>query len=248
MGFLISLVVIVYLSKQQKLNPYDAFLGIPVLGLFMLAGGRIPSTLNYIIKNFSDVIKNPGDLWKFILSGGGEFFGALIGLLLWVFLYLKPMFKKNALKFADITLGTLPLGHAIARIGCFMAGCCWGRPTDLPWGVHIPHLARNPHPMSNNAIHPTQIYEFFLNVFNFIFLMVVLRKKKYGGQIVSLFCINYGIIRFIMEYLRADVRYILKGKTPLLSLTLYQLTAAILICVGIILHKVLSKKNIKSDE
>ena len=123
-----------------------------------------------------------------------------------------------------------------------MSGCCYGRPTSLPWGIKFPFLGFNRHPFYNAAVHPTQIYEFILDIINFIFLLFYSRQKKFAGQVFSQYLINYGIIRFFLEYFRGDVFYLHDSNFRFFSLTLFQIVSLIFVLSGIIMKKIIKKR------
>ena len=101
----------------------------------------------------------------------------------------------------------LPLGHAIGRVGCFLAGCCFGHPTTLPWGVAFtdPHslVARE---YLGVPLHPTQLYEVVANLILFFILQHMYKKPHKNGAIVAAYVIGYGVIRFGIEFFRGDFR------------------------------------------
>ncbi len=107
----------------------------------------------------------------------------------------------------DIAAPALALGHFFGRLGCFAAGCCWGREA-----VHFP-LAVTFTSLKANALtgvplyiplYPTQLMEAALNLVNFLFLMHLYKKRKFRGQVIALYILNYSVIRFFVEYFRGD--------------------------------------------
>ena len=146
---------------------------------------------------------------------GFVFFGGMIvsvGTLVW---YIK---KKNLplLKTADFLIVGLPLGHAFGRVGCFLAGCCYGKPTDLPWGVAFtdPHSLVAPELLGVH-VHPTQLYEAAGNLILFFLLHRASQKPHQEGSILVEYVLGYSAMRFIIEFFRGDFRgeYIL-GFSP----------------------------------
>lgn len=125
---------------------------------------------------------------QFWLGGGFVFYGGLIGGVLFVLLYhlIKPI-QESWMKWA---LVALVMGHGIGRIGCFLAGCCYGEVTDLWWGIHLHGQDR----------HPTQLIESV----SLIGLAFALRKMNNSYLMLAIYGIGYGILRFILEHLRAD--------------------------------------------
>ena len=136
----------------------------------------------------------------FRLGSGMTFIGGLIGGVV-VFLGLYLIFRKRYNTRLYEVISALPcsilVAHAFGRIGCFFAGCCYGKPTDSFLGVQFPDLA--------HKVHPTQLYEaaFLFVMFGICFYLVV--KKNFQHNL-SLYLITYGIFRFLIEYVRGDDR------------------------------------------
>jgi len=105
--------------------------------------------------------------------------------------YWRPM---------DFLTSAAPLGHAIGRIGCFLAGCCYGTPTGLPWAVRFPPA----HPTHGIPVHPTQLYEVAGNLALFGALTWMLPRRRFKGQIFCWYVIGYAVLRFFVEDVRAD--------------------------------------------
>lgn len=137
---------------------------------------------------------------------GFVFFGGLlvaVGAALW---YMRCK-QLPILKTADFLIAGVPLGHALGRIGCFLAGCCYGKPTTLPWGVRFtdPH-ALVPPELMNIPLHPTQLYEAGLNFLLFLLLHYASKKPHREGKILVLYVLYYATMRFAIEFLRGDFR------------------------------------------
>lgn len=147
--------------------------------------------------------------YGFVFFGGAV---TAVGVLLY---YLKRK-KLPVLKTADFFVVALPLGHAIGRIGCFLAGCCAGKPTSLPWGVTFtdPHslVARE---YLGVPLHPTQLYETAANLILFFALQYYYKKPHKNGAVLAAYIIGYCLIRFVIEFFRGDFRgqYLL-GMSP----------------------------------
>ncbi len=137
---------------------------------------------------------------------GFVFFGGAIAAVCVLLYYLKKK-KLPVLQTADFYIVALPLGHAIGRIGCFLAGCCHGRPTDLPWGVvfNHPHTLVAPQYVGV-PLHPTQLYEVVLNLVLFFILQHCYKKPHRHGTILILYVIGYAGLRFCIEFFRGDYR------------------------------------------
>src|SRR5260370_17129165 len=112
-----------------------------------------------------------------------------------------PVFKTM-----DVFAPGLALGHAIGRLGCFAGGWCYGKPTRLPWGVTFttPLAEKRVGTPLGVPLHPTQIYEFLVELCNFGLLVWLFRRKKFDGQIFGTYLFVYGVARYFLEFLRGD--------------------------------------------
>jgi phosphatidylglycerol:prolipoprotein diacylglycerol transferase len=121
-------------------------------------------------------------------------------------LYMKKK-KLPVLKTSDFMIVALPLGHALGRIGCFLAGCCYGRPTNLPWGVTFtdPHSLVPPE-LLGTPLHPTQLYEACFNFLLFLLLHKLYQRPHKDGSILVCYVACYGFLRFFIEFFRGDFR------------------------------------------
>ncbi len=137
---------------------------------------------------------------------GFVFFGGLIVAVTGALWYMRRK-QLPILKTADFLIVGVPLGHALGRIGCFLAGCCYGKPTTLPWGVRFtdPHALVAPELM-NLPLHPTQLYEAAINFLLFLLLHYASKKPHREGKILVLYILCYAIMRFGIEFLRGDFR------------------------------------------
>jgi phosphatidylglycerol:prolipoprotein diacylglycerol transferase len=128
------------------------------------------------------------------------------------------------------------LGFSIARIGCFFSGCCYGRPSLASWAVTFPLL--------DSPRHPTQLYESGLNFLSFIFLTVMLKRKKFDGQIICFDIVINSLARFFVEFYRGDPGrgYVFHGSSPFLSLSVPQLFGLLGVAAGVILYAVLRRR------
>jgi phosphatidylglycerol:prolipoprotein diacylglycerol transferase len=228
--------VILYLAKKEGL---DAGRVAVLLGLGITAcllGAKLYSVILHIFESPSAAWQNPGRLWK-IFKTGGAFHGAMLAGLIFGILYIRRYFKAQFWRLFDITAVGTALAQAIGRLGCFTAGCCYGTPTDLWWGVRFFALGNDPHPCAGIPLHPVQIYEAALNFFNFLFLFLLVKKSRRPGRTFAFYLVNYGTIRFVMEYFRGDGGrgYLLLGETVVQSLSYPQLLSILLVSAGILI-------------
>lgn len=196
--------------------------------------------------NISFYLSNPRELFSLARSGGvfqgGLTFGVIFAL--WYFRRKKiPTWKT-----ADLIGAALALGHGFGRIGCFSAGCCYGSECALPWAA----VFRNEYAAGltgvplNTSVHPVQLYEAALNFLNFLVLFIILKRKRFDGQVFSLYIVNYSIIRFLTEYFRGDHAesvYFLRGASAFSSLSLPQLFCILGIIAGIALAVILKRRK-----
>ncbi len=197
LAFIISLHVAKKLASSEGIDPKQ-YEDVAIWGLLF---GLLGAKFLYILTRLNEIFRNPDVITNYITSGF-VFYGAPLAVIPYLILARKK-YKFSALKYLDIFLVVLPLGHSIGRIGCFLAGCCYGKPTSLPWGVVFHSELQDPS-LYNLHLHPVQLYESFLLFCLFIFLYKIYKRKSFGGEIFTLYFILYSIIRFIMEYFRGD--------------------------------------------
>ena len=168
------------------------------------------------------------------LQSGGVFSGGLVAALVAGWWYLRKE-KISFLSAADVFAPGVALGHAFGRLGCLAAGCCYGRPTNLPWGItfHNAWAGLYQGTPLNVPLHPTQLYEFFAELINFVWLYWLCKRKRFEGQVIALFMIVYGCERFIFEFFRGD-----PGRGEVLGglITGTQLIALGLVVTGFIIY------------
>ena len=173
--------------------------------------------------------------FEYFFNSGLVFYGGLIGGLLMAVIYCRK-YKLNTLYFLDLSAPAIAVGHSVARIGCFMVGCCYGKPTDSSFGVIF-----NNSPVAPHDVHllPVQLFESALNMILFITLMIFSRKQRKSGSVIGLYIVLYSIIRFLLEFLRGD-----DARGFILFLSTSQLISLVILPIGIFL---LAGKRTKSN-
>ncbi len=165
--------------------------------LGIILGGRLGSVLFYHLPYYID---NPLAVFK-VWQGGMSFHGGLIGVIIAGYLYGRRINQK-LLEVGDFLAPVAPLGLFSGRIGNFINGELWGRPTDLPWGMVFPHVDALPR-------HPSQLYEaFFEGAVLFVILWWFSMKPRPSGSVFGLFLLLYGSIRFCVEFVRMPDQHI----------------------------------------
>lgn len=188
--------------------------------------------------------------FKDLLFSGGTFYGGLIFGALFAVWFIKKH-KLNFRIMGDIAAPAIALAHFFGRMGCFLAGCCWGRDahgcsiavefTDHNLTTGVPRHA---------PVYPTQLIESLLNLANFVILLLLSRKKKYNGQVFALYIFNYSLIRFFVEYFRGDPDrgYVFGSWThAFTSLSVPQLISIIGVITAVILFSRF-RKQAKSEQ
>ncbi|MBE9503647.1 MAG: prolipoprotein diacylglyceryl transferase [Proteobacteria bacterium] len=175
------------------------------LAFYTVLAAIIGSRVLHVIIEWDYFSKNPVEIIK-IWRGGLVFYGGLIGAILVGWLYIIKH-KMPFWKTTDICVLVIPLGHAFGRLGCFAAGCCHGKITDLPWAVKF----TDPESLAplNVHIHPTQLYSSINNLAIFALLMFLRKRKKFEGQLALTYLFVYSITRGIIEFWRGDDRGVL---------------------------------------
>lgn len=176
------------------------------LGLLIIASSLIGSKLLLIIVEWDYYSRNPLDIFSLdTLRSGGVFLGGLLAAIIATSLYFRRK-KLPGWKLADVFAPGLALGHAIGRVGCFAAGCCWGTACSLPWAVTFTneYAHANVGVPLNIPLHPTQLYESAAELFIFAGLMRAWRSRRFEGQVILLYLMSYSVIRFLLEFLRGD--------------------------------------------
>ena len=172
------------------------------LCFYVMVSALLGARLLYVVVEYRYFLASPLEIFKF-WKGGLVFYGGLILGVLISLLYLKrnqmPMWKT-----ADLLAPSIALGQSIGRWRCFFAGCCYGKKTDVAWGITFTD-PRSLAPLEI-SLHPTQVYLSLNAVFIFIFLMWLSKRKVFDGQILWSYGILYSIGRFVIEYFRGDDR------------------------------------------
>lgn len=227
-GALLAFLLAIYLSRKRKLDQIE-FIS---YGIFLIISFWLGSIIyKLVLKTIQDPVgflEGLFHLKTLVIESGTSVVGGILGAGLFSLIYLRRV-ELPFWPTLDIAFTVIPLGQAVGRVGCFLAGCCYGRPTDLFWGVKFPG-----HP---SPVHPTQLYESGLNFLNFVFLIRLLKRQKFGGQNIAFYLMNYSIIRFVVEYWRGDDYrgFLITGSTPWASLSIPQFMCLIGFAAGFLI-------------
>jgi phosphatidylglycerol:prolipoprotein diacylglycerol transferase len=246
-GVLLGVLLCLRLAKKEGLNLAVFADFIFWVMLLSLLGAK----LWLLVTNLGYYLKYPGEI-KFLVISGGTFYGGLIfGAVFAVWFIRRHRLSYRQL--GDIAAPALALGHFFGRLGCFAAGCCWGREAaHFPLAVTFTSLKASSLtgvPLYT-PLYPTQLFEAALNLCNFLVLMVLYKKRKFKGQVIAVYMLNYSVIRFAVEYFRGDPDrgYIIGDMDkPLASLSLPQLVSVIGVVTALLLLGGFKKKGEKED-
>ncbi len=243
-GMLLALFVASRLAARDGLpreRIYD-------LGLWTLIGGLLGSKLLMFL-----VEDNVQVFTLDFLRSGGVYYGGFLGGFLTV-VFLIRFYKLSFWKVADALVPGLALGQALGRQGCFAAGCCWGKHTDLPWGVHFTELGHEYTgvpvfgPSGESLyLHPTQLYESFTMLLVFGLLVYLHRHKKFDGQVLIAYGIIYALVRFTIEFFRDDPRGDLFGLTTMTGLSTSQMISLV-VALGAIVFMIMRLRAVGKKE
>lgn len=215
----------IWLASREAVRTGEDKERIMDIAFYMVLAAIIGARLMYVILEWDYFAARPLDALK-IWQGGLVFYGGFLGAVIAGTFYVRRH-KMPFWKTADCFAIGIPFGHALGRIGCFAAGCCYGLATDLPWAVKF----TDPNSLAplHVDLHPTQLYSAAANfaIFGIIFMM---RKKKvFEGQLALTYIALYAITRSIMEFFRGDDR----GAVFLGIISPAQITAMIMVGLAI---------------
>ena len=205
------------------------------LGIYIIISALVGAKLLLLVTDFRTFTDNPRELLS-IARSGGVFYGGLIlavSVALW---YIRriglPLWTT-----CDVFAPGIALGHVVGRLGCLFAGCCYGKPTSVPWAITFtdPFAATNVGTPLNVPLHPTQVYEAGAEA---VILLLLLgtesRGRPYPGRTFWLYILLYSISRFVIEIYRGDPRGAIGvfSTSQFISLLLAPLAIGMLLYLG----------------
>lgn len=211
LGFLAGLWMTTRLARRSGVNPQRA----TDLAIYCAIAGIIGAKLMMFALNFNEYINNPAEIFSLsTLQAGGVFSGGFLAAVAVAAWYMRK-YKMPGLASADVFAPGLALGHAIGRLGCFSAGCCFGIPSDKPWAVMF--TSQFAHQSFQTPIyiplHPTQLYEAFAELVIFAVLLWFFRKPHGAGLIIGWYLLLYGVARVWIEFYRVHEQGTIGGFT-----------------------------------
>jgi phosphatidylglycerol---prolipoprotein diacylglyceryl transferase len=220
LGAVVAGLVCVLRARRSGFEVFDAL----AVSALAFAFGLVGSKVLFLVVSLPKIVAE--GIGPFIAHGGLVWYGGVLGGMAAALVYLIR-YDLDVLKFADCAAPALAVGHAFGRVGCFMAGCCWGRPTSLPWGARFPSTPFFDGPVGV-PLHPVQLYEAAAELLlGGVTFIIAGRTQK--GTAAATWIIGYGAVRAVMEVaFRADDRGAgLFGWPPSLVLSLLAIGAGV---------------------
>jgi phosphatidylglycerol---prolipoprotein diacylglyceryl transferase len=203
------------------------------LGIYIIIAALVGAKLLLLVVDFDQFSQSPADLFS-LARAGGVFYGGLVLAVVVAFWYIS----RHKLPFwqtCDVFAPAIALGHVTGRLGCMAAGCCYGKPTDVPWAVIFtnPLAAVNVGTPLNVGLHPTQLYEAGAELLILGLLLGTERRgRPFHGRTFWGYMLLYALSRFVVEMYRGDPRgmvFDLVSTSQFISLVLAPLSIAMLV-------------------
>ena len=227
LGFLAGLWITVRLGRRAGL-PAER---ITNLAVYCAMAGIVGAKLFMFLFDLGDYVRNPGQIFTMeTLQAAGVFHGGFIVAFLVAVLYMRKQ-QLPAFQTMDAFAPGVALGQAIGRLGCFAAGCCWGKECDLPWGVRFRSNEASPVPL-DKTLHPVQLYESAADLIIFVILYRQFGRTHRPGQVIGLYLVLYSTARFIIEFFRVHEQSLVGP----FSLTQWIALVLLLVGAGILLR------------
>ena len=228
-GVMIAIAFVVGIFYALKQAPKEGFKEDHILEVLILVIvlAAVGSRFVFVARNFE--FYRHEFMWGMLgfRDGGLVFHGGFIFAALGVLAYSYYR-RYSFFKLMDIGAILVAIGYPITRIGCFLNGCCYGTPSDLPWAVVYPAV-------DDISRHPTQLYSSLLMVVVLVILLYLRKHKYFDGYLLSWFLVLYGIYRFVVEFVRVNPEM-------MWGLTAPQVVALGFIVVGILILAIQRKR------
>ncbi|RJR33779.1 MAG: prolipoprotein diacylglyceryl transferase [Desulfobacteraceae bacterium] len=221
LGFATAFLLTVRLSRSYGLG----FQQVVDMGLIGIVAGVVGSRLLFVLLNYSHFLTRPVETLK-LWDGGMLFSGGLIAVA-GAMLFYSRKHGISFLRLGDLWAPGVALGQALGRIGCFMAGCCYGKTLDAPWSIIFTH----PDSLAplNIPLHPTQLYSVLSGFLIAIILLALHKRRSFEGRVLLWFLILHSTGLLLVERFRSDNRNVIPGTEMGLS----QLIALVLLIVSV---------------
>ncbi len=202
-AYLVALQLAVARARRQGLDAGRVM----DLGIWLIIAALVGAKLMLIAVDWDYFRQQPRELLS-LVRAGGVFYGGLIGAVA-VGFFLVRRYKLNIWSTGDLMAPGIALGHVVGRFGCLLAGCCYGRPTDVALAITFTNPVANANvgtPL-NIPLHPTQLYDARAELLILgVLLLTERRGKPFAGRTFWMYIGLYAISRFIIEYIRGDIQ------------------------------------------
>lgn len=188
------------LARRAGLDPQR----VSDLGVSVIIGGLIGAKLLLIVVDYEQYRTSPKSILE-VLQSGGVFYGGLLGALPVAWYFIRK-YDLPALTTLDVLAPGVALGQAIGRLGCFAAGCCYGKTCTLPWAVifHSEDARSLVGVPLGVPLHPSQIYESLATGLLTVYLVRLFGRRRFEGQVALAYLGAYAVLRFVLEFYRGD--------------------------------------------
>ena len=235
-AYLIGLQLGVVRARRAGVDPAR----IMDLGIYLIIAALVGAKLMLIAVDWEYFRAQPRELLS-LVRAGGVFYGGLIAAIV-VGLWLVRRYKLPPWSTADLMAPGIALGHVVGRLGCLMAGCCYGRPTDVPWAITFtdPLAATNVGTPLGIPLHPTQLYDAGAELIILGLLLFTERKgRPFAGRTFWTYLLLYGVSRFVIEFYRGDAN---RG-TVLAGLSTSQFVSLLLVPASLLMLAYLRRQG-----
>ena len=209
------------------------------LGIWIIISALVGAKLLLLVVDYRPFLANPRTIVD-LLRSGGVFYGGLIAAvtvaLAYIWRHRMPMWTTT-----DVFAPGIALGHVVGRLGCLLAGCCFGRPTSVPWAIsfHDPNAFATSGTPLGVSLHPTQLYEAGAEALILVFLLAFERRgRPFPGRTFWSYMLLYGVSRFVIEFYRGDPR-----GTVFDALSTSQFVSVILVPLSVVMLVLLSRRD-----
>jgi len=210
------------------------------VGLWLVIWALVGAKGLLVLVELPRYLRDPGDLIGLVRAGGVFLGGFAAAVVAGIVLFRR--YRLPALATMDVILPSVALGQAIGRIGCLLAGCCWGSHCSLPWAVTYtdPVAAANVGTPLHVPLHPYPAYEALFNFALYLGLGLLYRRRPAAGRVFATYLLVYGSGRFVLEWARGDAArgFVLSG-----ALSTSQLIAIAMVVLGVALHVTITRRR-----
>ncbi len=197
LAFIVGMLVSFWYLRRQFVDAYVVF----ELVLAAAVGGIIGARIFYIVGHWSEFSSKWWEIFEFWDVQGLVFYGGFI---------VGVLAAVGVVKLRGLSIGmvldsgglAVPAALAVARVGCYLNGCCFGKSSGLPWAVTFPAGTQATMGMPPNPVHPAQLYEMVMDLAILVILLAIYKRFRYRGEIMLTFIMFYAVVRFVLEFYR----------------------------------------------